>query len=69
VKSQEVAAVLIRTGVVGEKGQLPNVSLCSEQGKLLTGQRPGALTVEGKVHVPLLEREALLNTGDWWMTL
>lgn len=33
------------------------------------GQRPGALTVEGKVHVPLLEREALLNTGDWWMTL
>lgn len=43
--------------------------LCSEQGKLLTGHHPRALTVEGKVQVPLLERETLLNTRDWWMTL
>lgn len=30
---------------------------------------PRRAHVEGKVQVPLLERETLLNTGDWWMTL
>lgn len=34
-----------------------------------TGQLEGALTREGKAHVPLVDSEALWNTGDWCVTL
>jgi hypothetical protein len=42
--------------------------------KEITDQSPPSLkrrvlTVEGKVPVPFLDNETLLNTGDWWVTL
>lgn len=66
----EVAVtLLIRTTAFGEKG--PAVQYVFMQwtkvstDQLMTSLEEGVLTIEGKVHVPFLDNEALLNTGDW----
>ena len=66
---EAVVILLIRTMAFGEKG--PDVQCMFMQRRkeitdpLVALLKEGVLTIEGKVHVPFLDNETLLNTGDW----
>lgn len=66
---EAAVTLLIRTTAFGEKGpavQYMFVQWMKEITDPLMGLlKEGVLTIEGKVHVPFLDNEALLNTGDW----
>lgn len=66
---EATVTLLIRTTAFGEKGpavQYVFTQWTKESADLLMALLgKEVLTIEGKAHVPFLDNEALLNTGDW----